>query len=146
VSANDRTVYTNCCEDFFSIFKRAIKGVYQHCKKEHLHRYLAEFDFRYNNRCSRPNTKKRPARKGFDDVQRTEILLRNVVCRRLTYQTTCPQMGRKKKPEPEDKEQYARFIETAERIAEEGADERFEDAMKRILCKKPIISDRSSTE
>jgi transposase-like protein len=88
VSLKDRTVHTNCAEGFFSIFKRGMKGVYQHCKEEHLHRYLAEFDFRYNNRCSRPKTKKRPARKGFDDVQRADVLLRGVVGRRLTYETT----------------------------------------------------------
>jgi transposase-like protein len=88
VSKVDRTVHVNCAEGFFSIFKRGMKGVYQHCKKEHLHRYLAEFDFRYNNRCSRPKTKKRSARQGFNDVERAEILLRGVVGRRLTYQTT----------------------------------------------------------
>ena len=41
-------------------------------------------------------------------------------------------MGRKKKPQPENPEQYARFKETAERIADEDAEERFEEAMKRI--------------
>ena len=91
VSREDRTVHINCAEGFFSIFKRGMKGVYQHCKKEHLHRYLAEFDFRYNNRCSRPETKKRPAREGFDDVERAEMLLKGVVGRRLTYQTTSGQ-------------------------------------------------------
>lgn len=88
VSLNDRTIHVNCCENYFSIFKRGMKGIYQHCKKQHLHRYLAEFDFRYNNRCSRPKTKKRPAREGLNDVQRAEVLLRGVVGRRLTYQTT----------------------------------------------------------
>ena len=34
----------------FSVFKRGMKGIYQHCGEAHLHRYLAEFDFRYNNR------------------------------------------------------------------------------------------------
>src|ERR1019366_5559528 len=43
-------VYTNSAENYFSIFKRGMKGVYQHCKEKHLHRYLAEFDFRYNTR------------------------------------------------------------------------------------------------
>lgn len=43
-------VHTNTIEGFFSIFKRGMKGVYQHCSEKHLHRYLAEFDFRYNNR------------------------------------------------------------------------------------------------
>ena len=41
-------VHTNTVEGYFSIFKRGMKGVYQHCAKKHLHRYLAEFDFRYN--------------------------------------------------------------------------------------------------
>ena len=43
-------VHTNTVEGYFSVFKRGMKGVYQHCGKQHLHRYLAEFDFRYNNR------------------------------------------------------------------------------------------------
>jgi hypothetical protein len=43
-------VTTNTIEGFFSIFKRGMKGVYQHCDEKHLHRYLAEFDFRYNQR------------------------------------------------------------------------------------------------
>ena len=65
-------------EGFFSIFKRGMKGVYQHCSEKHLHRYLAEFDFRYNHR----------VRLGYSDYQRAEILLAGVVGRRLTYQTT----------------------------------------------------------
>jgi transposase-like protein len=43
-------VYTNTVEGYFSVFKRGMKGTYQHCAKKHLHRYLAEFDFRYNHR------------------------------------------------------------------------------------------------
>ena len=42
--------HTNSAEGFFTIFKRGMKGVYQHCSEKHLHRYLAEFDFRYSNR------------------------------------------------------------------------------------------------
>ena len=57
---------------------RGMKGVYQHCKKSHLHRYLAEFDFRYSNRCA----------KGIEDFERAEILLSGVKGRRLTYETT----------------------------------------------------------
>ena len=45
-----RRLHTNTLEGYFSIFKRGMKGVYQHCTEKHLHRYLAEFDFRYNNR------------------------------------------------------------------------------------------------
>jgi transposase-like protein len=81
-------IHTNTVEGFFSVFKRGMKGVYQWCKKRHLHRYLAEFDFRYNNRCGRPKTKKRAERKGFTDIERADILLRGVVGRRLTYETT----------------------------------------------------------
>ncbi len=44
------TVHTNTVEGYFSLFKRGMRGTYQHCKEKHLHRYLAEFDFRYNNR------------------------------------------------------------------------------------------------
>jgi len=76
VSPKDSTIHTNTIEGYFSIFKRGMKGVYQHCKKEHLHRYLAEFDFRYNQRI----------KKGVDDSARAEILLRGVVGKRLTYQ------------------------------------------------------------
>jgi hypothetical protein len=53
VSFEDPTVHTNTIEGYFSIFKRGMKGVYQHCKKQHLHRYLAEFDFRYNKRIAK---------------------------------------------------------------------------------------------
>jgi transposase-like protein len=68
-------VHTNTVEGYFSIFKRGMKGIYQHCKEKHLHRYVAEFDFRYNNR----------VRVGIDDEQRTECALRGIVGRRLTY-------------------------------------------------------------
>ena len=43
-------VHTNTIEGFFSIFKRGMRGIYQHSGEQHLHRYLAEFDFRYSNR------------------------------------------------------------------------------------------------
>jgi hypothetical protein len=43
-------VHTNTVEGYYSIFKRGMKGIYQHCDEKHLHRYLAEFDFRYNHR------------------------------------------------------------------------------------------------
>ncbi len=43
-------ITTNTVESYFSVFKRGMRGTYQHCKEKHLHRYLAEFDFRYNNR------------------------------------------------------------------------------------------------
>ena len=78
VSRDDPTVHTNAIEGSFSIFKRGMHGVYQHCGKRHLHRYLAEFDFRYTNR----------VRLGVGDVQRADIMLADVVGKRLTYRTT----------------------------------------------------------
>lgn len=68
--------HTNTVEGYFSIFKRGMKGVYQHCQKKHLHRYLAEFDFRYSNRVAL----------GYNDADRAEVLLKGVVGKRLTYQ------------------------------------------------------------
>lgn len=65
-------VHTNTAEGFFSIFKRGMKGVYQHCGKQHLHRYLAEFDFRYNLR-------------NIVDSDRTESALMGVRGKRLQY-------------------------------------------------------------
>jgi transposase-like protein len=67
--------HVNTAEGFFSIFKRGMKGIYQHCDERHLHRYLAEFDFRYSNR----------VRLGIDDVTRTENALKGIVGKRLTY-------------------------------------------------------------
>lgn len=68
-------IHTNTIEGYFSIFKRGMKGVYQHCKEKHLHRYLAEFDFRYSNRKAL----------GVDDVQRANRTLTAVVGKRLLY-------------------------------------------------------------
>lgn len=49
VNLEDRGIHSNTVEGYFSIFKRGMKGIYQHCGEQHLHRYLAEFEFRYNN-------------------------------------------------------------------------------------------------
>jgi transposase-like protein len=68
-------IHTNTVEGFYSIFKRGMKGVYQHCSEKHLHRYLAEFDFRYSNR----------VRLGVNDEARTNRALKGVVGKRLTY-------------------------------------------------------------
>ena len=65
-------VHTNTVEGFFSIFKRGMRGVYQHCKEKHLHRYLAEFDFRYNTR-------------KLTDWERTILAVRGGEGKRLTY-------------------------------------------------------------
>ena len=68
-------VHTNTVEGFYSVFKRGMKGIYQHCGERHLHRYVAEFDFRYNNRAAR----------GVDDAERTVKALRAVIGKRLLY-------------------------------------------------------------
>lgn len=68
-------IHTNTIEGYFSIFKRGMKGIYQHCGKKHLHRYLAEFDFRYSNR----------AANGIDDAERTDAALKGAIGKRLTY-------------------------------------------------------------
>ena len=71
------TVHTNTVEGVFSVFKRGMVGVYQHCSEKHLHRYLAEFDFRYNARQAL----------GVNDAARAERALKGVVGKRLTYRT-----------------------------------------------------------
>lgn len=75
VSTDDRTIHTNTIEGYFSIFKRGMKGVYQHCSKKHLHRYLAEFDFRYSNRSAL----------GCEDQERAMRAVIGAVGKRLTY-------------------------------------------------------------
>ncbi|MGF1608773.1 MAG: IS1595 family transposase [Kiloniellales bacterium] len=71
-------VHTNTLEGFFSIFKRGLIGVYQHVDNKHLDRYLAEFDFRQNNR----------AKLGINDIERADRALIGVKGKRLTYETT----------------------------------------------------------
>lgn len=68
-------IHTNTIEGFYSIFKRGMKGVYQHCSEKHLHRYAAEFDFRYSNR----------AKLGVSDEERTEAAIAGILGKRLTY-------------------------------------------------------------
>lgn len=79
VNKENPQIHSNTVENYFSIFKRGMKGVYQHCKKDNLHRYLAEYDFRYNYR----------AKNEFTDAQRTDVALLGVVGKRLTYQRPC---------------------------------------------------------
>jgi transposase-like protein len=67
--------HTNTVEGYFSILKRGIVGVYHHTSKEHLHRYLAEFDYRYNNREAN----------GVNDAERMRQSVQGIVGRRLTY-------------------------------------------------------------
>ena len=71
-------IHSNTVEGFFSVFKRGMIGTYQHCSEQHLHRYLAEFDFRYSNRQALDVT----------DTERAERALLGVKGKRLTYETT----------------------------------------------------------
>lgn len=71
-------IHTNTIEGYFSIFKRGMKGIYQHCKEKHLHRYLAEFDFRYNHRIA----------VGYSDYERSCRLVEGMEGKRLTYRRT----------------------------------------------------------
>jgi hypothetical protein len=68
-------VHTNSAEGYFSIFKRGMRGVYQHCSEKHLHRYLAEYDFRYNTRIAL----------GFNDTDRAALAVKGAEGKRLTY-------------------------------------------------------------
>jgi hypothetical protein len=67
--------HTNTAEGFFSIFKRGVVGTYHHISATHLHRYLAEFDFRYSHRI----------KLGIDDTERARLAIRGAVGKRLTY-------------------------------------------------------------
>ena len=65
----------NGAEGFYSVFKRGMKGVYQHCAEKHLHRYLSEFDFRHSNRIAL----------GVEDAERAEKIIRGAQGKRLVY-------------------------------------------------------------
>jgi len=75
VARDDVTRHTNTVEGFYSVFKRGMRGVYQHCSSKHLHRYTAEFDFRYSNR----------VKLGIDDATRFAKIVDGVKGKRLTY-------------------------------------------------------------
>lgn len=77
VNLEDRTIHSNTVEGYFSIFKRGMKGIYQHCGEQHLHRYLAEYEFRYNNR----------AALGCNDTDRSVAALGGIAGKRLTYKS-----------------------------------------------------------
>jgi hypothetical protein len=68
-------IHSNTVENYYSIFKRGMKGIYQHCSEKHLHRYLSEFDFRFSNRVAL----------GVDDQARAEKALQGITGKRLTY-------------------------------------------------------------
>jgi hypothetical protein len=66
---------SNTAENFFSIFKRGVIGTYHHLSEAHLHRYTAEFDFRYNTRL-------------VSDAERADEALKGIAGKRLTYRRT----------------------------------------------------------
>lgn len=74
----DVVIHSNTIEGVFSIFKRGMIGIYQHCGEAHLHRYLAEFDFRYNRRTALK----------ISDRERAEDAIRGAAGKRLTYNQT----------------------------------------------------------
>jgi hypothetical protein len=78
VSKENPSMHTNTIEGLFSLFKRGMKRIYQHCGHNHLHRYPAEFDFRYNNRKAL----------GVEDSERADKIVTGFVGKRLTYETT----------------------------------------------------------
>lgn len=78
VSRQDPTIHTNTVEGYFSILKRGIFGTFHHVSEAHLHRYLSEFDFRYNAR----------EKLGVNDVVRADLALAGAKGKRLTYETT----------------------------------------------------------
>jgi transposase-like protein len=73
-------ITTNTVEGYYSIFKRGMKGIYQHCAEKHLHRYLSEFDFRYSYR----------VKLGYNDAQRADEALKGIRGKRLTYRSPNP--------------------------------------------------------
>jgi transposase-like protein len=75
VNKGDHAITTNQIEGFFGIFKRGMRGVYQHCGSQHLGRYLTEFDFRYSNREAL----------GVNDEERTNNAIKGTIGRRLMY-------------------------------------------------------------
>jgi transposase-like protein len=72
------TIHTNTVENYFSVFKRGMRSTYQHCAEKHLHRYLAEFDFRYNNRSAL----------GVEDKERATKAIMGTLGKRLTYKAS----------------------------------------------------------
>ncbi len=72
---SEYVIHTNTVEGYYSVFKRGMKGVYQHCSEKHLHRYLSEYDFRYNHRTAL----------GYNDPERAALAIKNADGKRLTY-------------------------------------------------------------
>lgn len=78
VNRENPQIHNNTVEGYFSIFKRGMRGVYQFCGQKHLHRYVAEFNFRYSNR----------AANGLNDSDRAAKALLGISGKRLTYKSS----------------------------------------------------------
>lgn len=78
VSKQDPTIHTNTVEGFYSVFKRGMRGIYQHCGSQHLQRYVTKFDFRYSHRIAN----------GVDDTARAQKIIEGAGGKRLTYRRT----------------------------------------------------------
>jgi len=78
VDRDNAEVHTYTIDGSSLIFKRRMRGIYQHCNKKHLHRNLAELEFRYSHRLAL----------GYNDNDRADALLSGVIGKRLTYETT----------------------------------------------------------
>lgn len=76
-------VTTNTVESSFALLKRGLHGTFHSVSEQHLQRYATEFDFRWNYRI----------KTGYDDVQRTQVLLANIGGKRLTYAATSTGQG-----------------------------------------------------
>ena len=120
------------------MFKRGMSGVYQHCAEKHLHRYLAEFDFRYNHRVAL----------GVNDADAGRRALNGIVGKRLTYRTMVEGpnwYGRKTeakaKRQPRRKmtkaEQSERFKETARKLGVDESGEAFRENISSVSCTYP---------
>lgn len=83
VNKDNPLLHTNTVENYYSVFKRGMRGTYQHCKERHLARYLSEFDFRYNHRTAN----------GYDDSERADIALKQISGKRLTYNPIGQEQG-----------------------------------------------------
>ena len=122
-------VHTNTVEGYYSVFKRGMKGIYQHCAEKHLHRYLSEFDFRYSNR----------VRLGVDDTSApcwqskgsSESAL--PIERLVTERPYGKSRKAKKRAADDDKAQSERFRKTARELDCDESEEAFDKAFKKIV-------------
>jgi hypothetical protein len=124
-------IHTNTVEGYYSIFKRGMRGVYQHCKEKHFHRHLSEFDFRFAL--------------GVDDVSRADRALKGIVGKRLIYRGYSSVRGpmgkvgekQKRTPKIKDKKQSERFKETARELGADESGDAFERVFDELAKVKP---------